>query len=149
MNPFHLPLDLTTPTIMCGPGTGVAPLMGFLEHLTRLQGTKEFGESWLFFGCRHPERDHLYRCVCPQGMHVTTICTHVCTCVRMSVCLSARVSFRPVTSVVLIRLLQSPCTSKALPLTYSTTTLLLTGSHLHCPQVTAHPCIAMTLISWH
>lgn len=110
MNPFHLPLDLTTPTIMCGPGTGVAPLMGFLEHLTHLKGTKELGESWLFFGCRHPERDHLYRCVCPRALHA-----HVRTCV----CLSAqvRISFHPVTSVVLIHLVQSVCTLKVLPLT--------------------------------
>lgn len=61
---FHLPSDVTTPVIMVGPGTGVAPFGGFLQHraalLESLQG-QSFGEAWLFFGCRNKERDFLFR----------------------------------------------------------------------------------------
>jgi methionine synthase reductase len=48
---------------MIGPGTGVAPFVGFLSHRlqeAKMNGTK-FGKMWLFYGCRHKERDYLYR----------------------------------------------------------------------------------------
>eukprot|EP01104_Vermistella_antarctica_P015119 TRINITY_DN4899_c0_g1_i1.p1 TRINITY_DN4899_c0_g1~~TRINITY_DN4899_c0_g1_i1.p1 ORF type:complete len:697 (-),score=133.23 TRINITY_DN4899_c0_g1_i1:1270-3360(-) len=61
---FKLPLDPTAPVLMIGPGTGVAPFIGFLAHrqqqLLKGDGTKP-GESWLFFGCRHEAHDYLYR----------------------------------------------------------------------------------------
>jgi sulfite reductase alpha subunit-like flavoprotein len=61
INPFHLPKDLSTPVIMCGPGTGVSPFLGFAEHFSCLRDNSLLGESWLFYGCRHPEKDHLYK----------------------------------------------------------------------------------------
>jgi methionine synthase reductase len=61
MNPFHLPPSLSTPVIMCGPGTGVSPYLGFVEHFSHLHANTELGESWLFYGCRHPDKDHLYK----------------------------------------------------------------------------------------
>ncbi|XP_029313268.1 methionine synthase reductase isoform X2 [Cottoperca gobio] len=61
---FRPPSDLSAPFIMVGPGTGVAPFIGFLQQ--REKERKEnpdaiFGETWLFFGCRHRDRDYLFR----------------------------------------------------------------------------------------
>ncbi|XP_001519075.4 methionine synthase reductase [Ornithorhynchus anatinus] len=63
-NSFHLPSDTSVPVIMVGPGTGVAPFIGFLQHRQKLQEqypNGSFGEMWLFFGCRHRDRDYLFR----------------------------------------------------------------------------------------
>ncbi|XP_054979631.1 methionine synthase reductase [Sorex araneus] len=63
-NAFRLPQDPSVPVIMVGPGTGVAPFIGFLEHREKLQEQLPegpFGATWLFFGCRHRERDYLFR----------------------------------------------------------------------------------------
>lgn len=46
------------PLIMIGPGVGVAPFIGFLEHL-ELTGAEN--DAWLFFGDRRREHDWLYR----------------------------------------------------------------------------------------
>ena len=65
---FRHPIDLCTNVIMVGPGTGVAPFRGFLQ--LRAKRTKDemadqnkVGSSILFFGCRHKEKDFLFRCV--------------------------------------------------------------------------------------
>ncbi|KAK3579904.1 hypothetical protein CHS0354_031423 [Potamilus streckersoni] len=61
---FHMPEDLSIPLILVGPGTGVAPFVGFLRHrLGRKQQdpSLKLGEVWLIFGCRHKELDFLYR----------------------------------------------------------------------------------------
>ncbi|XP_045704302.1 methionine synthase reductase [Phyllostomus hastatus] len=63
-NSFHLPSDPAIPIVMVGPGTGVAPFLGFLQHREKLQEQhpdEHFGETWLFFGCRHQDRDYLFR----------------------------------------------------------------------------------------
>lgn len=59
---FQLPENPETPIIMVGPGTGVAPFRGFLQR-RRVQQQKgmKLGETHLYFGCRHPEKDYLYR----------------------------------------------------------------------------------------
>ncbi|XP_043545917.1 methionine synthase reductase isoform X2 [Chiloscyllium plagiosum] len=64
-NPFfHLPAVTAAPIIMVGPGTGVAPFIGFLQHRQKQKEENPdsvFGETWLFYGCRHHDRDYLFR----------------------------------------------------------------------------------------
>ncbi|HEX4787661.1 MAG TPA: molybdopterin dinucleotide binding domain-containing protein, partial [Actinospica sp.] len=55
---FRPPADPATPMIMVGPGTGVAPFVGFLED-RRAQG--HTAASWLFFGEQHRATDFYYR----------------------------------------------------------------------------------------
>uniref|UniRef100_V9KHA8 Methionine synthase reductase n=1 Tax=Callorhinchus milii TaxID=7868 RepID=V9KHA8_CALMI len=61
---FHLPNDPVVPIIMVGPGTGLAPFIGFLQHRQKQREQNpdgSFGETWLFFGCCHQDRDYLFR----------------------------------------------------------------------------------------
>ncbi|QYG89415.1 bifunctional cytochrome P450/NADPH--P450 reductase [Bacillus atrophaeus] len=59
---FRLPESFETPLIMVGPGTGIAPYRGFIQArgVWKEKGNK-LGEAHLYFGCRHPEQDDLYR----------------------------------------------------------------------------------------
>ncbi|KAK7156954.1 hypothetical protein R3I94_006873 [Phoxinus phoxinus] len=59
---FRLPFKATNPVIMIGPGTGIAPFIGFIQERGWLkeQG-KEVGETELYFGCRHKNEDFLYQ----------------------------------------------------------------------------------------
>ncbi|MFF1722803.1 molybdopterin-dependent oxidoreductase [Streptomyces sviceus] len=54
---FRPPADSATPMIMVGPGTGVAPFVGFLEQ-RRALGQR--GPNWLFFGEQHRATDFYY-----------------------------------------------------------------------------------------
>jgi sulfite reductase (NADPH) flavoprotein alpha-component len=54
---FRLPEDPSTPVIMVGPGTGVAPFRAFLQERRALGGG---GKNWLFFGEQRRESDYLY-----------------------------------------------------------------------------------------
>ncbi|NBM18349.1 bifunctional cytochrome P450/NADPH--P450 reductase [Streptomyces sp. GC420] len=59
---FAPPADPTAPLILIGPGTGIAPLRGFLEERARqYENGTEVGLSQVFVGCRHPEHDYFYR----------------------------------------------------------------------------------------
>ncbi|WP_194920010.1 molybdopterin-dependent oxidoreductase [Catenulispora rubra] len=55
---FHPPADPATPMIMVGPGTGIAPFLGFLEERRERGHT---GANWLFFGEQHQATDFYYR----------------------------------------------------------------------------------------
>jgi len=56
--PFRPPADPATPVILIGPGTGFAPLRGFLQERAGQPGR---GPAKLFYGCRHPRHDWLYQ----------------------------------------------------------------------------------------
>uniref|UniRef100_A0A7R9VNR2 FAD-binding FR-type domain-containing protein n=1 Tax=Chlamydomonas euryale TaxID=1486919 RepID=A0A7R9VNR2_9CHLO len=70
---FKPPTDLSKPVIMVGPGTGVAPFRGFLQRRAAMLAVKcpdglpdgqlpdGVGPAWLYFGCRKPDEDYLYR----------------------------------------------------------------------------------------
>jgi len=85
-NPWflHPDEDLTRPLLMVGPGTGVAPFLGFLQHREQLMErgsaspTAEVGETWLFFGCRHQNRDFLYKTEL-ERLHDRGVLTHLVT----------------------------------------------------------------------
>jgi len=55
---FRPPADPSTPMVMVGPGTGVAPFVGFLEE-RRARG--HTGRNWLFFGEQRLATDFYYR----------------------------------------------------------------------------------------
>lgn len=55
---FRLPEDNSTPIIMIGPGTGIAPFRAFIQERSLTSG---FGKSWLFFGDRNFTTDFLYQ----------------------------------------------------------------------------------------
>lgn len=54
---FTLPADLSTPIIMVGPGTGVAPFRAFLQERLAQGAT---GLNWLIFGERYRECNFYY-----------------------------------------------------------------------------------------
>lgn len=55
---FRPPTASATPMIMVGPGTGVAPFIGFLEDR---QARGHTGPNWLFFGEQREATDFYYR----------------------------------------------------------------------------------------
>lgn len=56
--PFAPPQDGAVPLVLIGPGTGFAPLRGFVQERAALDATSP---CHLFFGARHPDHDWLCR----------------------------------------------------------------------------------------
>lgn len=54
---FRLPADPSTPVVMIGRGTGIAPFRAFLQHRGALGIT---GRTWLFFGNPNRATDFLF-----------------------------------------------------------------------------------------
>lgn len=60
--PFAPPADPSVPMILIGPGTGFAPLRGFIEERAAQQAAgADIATSLLFYGCRHPDHDWFCR----------------------------------------------------------------------------------------
>ncbi|KAG0175403.1 hypothetical protein DFQ28_007066 [Apophysomyces sp. BC1034] len=75
-NAFVLPTDTARPLVLIGPGTGIAPFMGFVQHRheqRRIRKTmggvgmhpsrdiqKEFGDIWVYYGFRERHKDYLF-----------------------------------------------------------------------------------------
>ena len=55
---FKPPADPATPAIMIGPGTGIAPFLGFLQDR---RAREHHAPNWLFFGEQHRATDFYYR----------------------------------------------------------------------------------------
>jgi sulfite reductase (NADPH) flavoprotein alpha-component len=67
---FRLPRDGDRDVLMIGPGTGVAPFRGFVQHRAA-QGAR--GRNWLVFGNSHFRHDFLYQIEWQQALRDGTL----------------------------------------------------------------------------
>ncbi|KIX10228.1 uncharacterized protein Z518_01309 [Rhinocladiella mackenziei CBS 650.93] len=59
---FKLPIQSSCPIIMVAAGTGLAPFRAFITERAKLHAIgKPIGDMLLFFGCRRPDEDFIYR----------------------------------------------------------------------------------------
>lgn len=67
---FRLPADGSRDVLMIGPGTGVAPFRGFVQHRAHAGST---GRNWLLFGAPHARTDFLYQLEWQQALRRGTL----------------------------------------------------------------------------
>ena len=60
---FHPPIDMArSPVIMIASGSGLGPFRAFLQEMERYRREeKPLARALLFFGCKGPDKDDLYR----------------------------------------------------------------------------------------
>ncbi|EDV20662.1 uncharacterized protein TRIADDRAFT_31504 [Trichoplax adhaerens] len=60
---FQMPSNNSIPIIMVGPGTGIAPFRSFWQQraIEEDNSSNNFGDMVLYFGCRTPVKDDIYR----------------------------------------------------------------------------------------
>ncbi|ODV70052.1 hypothetical protein HYPBUDRAFT_155018 [Hyphopichia burtonii NRRL Y-1933] len=65
---FKLPSNPNTPVILIGPGTGIAPMRGFVRERVALKKNNDakVGKTLLFYGCRNENEDFLYKNEWPE-----------------------------------------------------------------------------------
>lgn len=67
---FRLPREASRDVIMVGPGTGVAPFRGFVQHRAAAAAS---GRNWLFFGNPHFRSDFLYQVEWQKALKAGTL----------------------------------------------------------------------------
>ncbi|XP_058794081.1 NADPH--cytochrome P450 reductase [Phymastichus coffea] len=72
---FRLPSRTTTPVVMVGPGTGIAPFRAFIQERD-VAKKEEVGDTILYFGCRKREEDFLYKEELQQYVDSGTLTLH-------------------------------------------------------------------------
>ena len=70
LSTMHLPLNPSTPIILIGPGTGIAPLRAMIQERTATQAN---GSMILFAGHRHRSQDFLFGKEWDTVPHLTTL----------------------------------------------------------------------------
>jgi sulfite reductase alpha subunit-like flavoprotein len=58
---LRLPPSPSTPIMLIGPGTGLAPFRSFLQHRRYTHERSKLGPCHVFFGCRREDEDFLYK----------------------------------------------------------------------------------------
>lgn len=63
---FRLPENNSIPILMIGPGTGISPFIGFIQHRSRMKevyqnNSIKSSEMFLFHGCRKKDVDFIYK----------------------------------------------------------------------------------------
>ncbi|MEV0258865.1 cytochrome P450 [Streptomyces sp. NPDC050732] len=71
---FRIATDATTPVIMIGAGTGLAPFRGAIaDRLELLRSGARLAPGLCYFGCDHPDVDYLHRAELEAAEHAGAV----------------------------------------------------------------------------